>query len=302
MLEELLFEKEQHLLHPMKEWDADLCEKNADDGDWHALLEEPYKVWLQTPLRHGCNVTFCHRVSYMFGMPYLPDNIRSIHDGKLSTQFGYIAVQFLLHCCQNLRRGWAAPFVVKARGRSLTQDDTYLRREAFRDRKLTLITGDLNSSGTATRSTPCTSGCAVGERRNSAGSPQARPRGLRHQDLYWGVNAPRDSFRGSWRVCGSRLCWACMLCSNCSQDNPAAARFCSNCGHSLLRQTSAAATPSPEEYTPTHLAERVRRAGVSEGERKHVTVLFADLKNSTELLAARDPEEARALLDPCSSS
>ena len=35
-----------------------------------------------------------------------------------------------------------------------------------------------------------------------------------------------------------------------------------------------------------------------EGERKHVTVLFADLKGSLELLADRDPEEARALLDP----
>src|SRR5258705_1538730 len=35
-----------------------------------------------------------------------------------------------------------------------------------------------------------------------------------------------------------------------------------------------------------------------EGERKQVTVLFADLKGSMELLADRDPEEARRLLDP----
>jgi len=35
-----------------------------------------------------------------------------------------------------------------------------------------------------------------------------------------------------------------------------------------------------------------------EGERKQVTVLFADLKGSMELLADRDPEEARKLLDP----
>jgi class 3 adenylate cyclase/tetratricopeptide (TPR) repeat protein len=89
-----------------------------------------------------------------------------------------------------------------------------------------------------------------------------------------------------------------MICGSCTKDNPAGARFCSNCGHFLLREADAAEALAPYEYTPTHLAERVRRAGVSEGERKHVTVLFADLKNSTELLAARDPEEARALLDP----
>ena len=39
-----------------------------------------------------------------------------------------------------------------------------------------------------------------------------------------------------------------------------------------------------------------------EGERKQVTALFANLKGSMELLADRDPEEARRLLDPCSST
>jgi class 3 adenylate cyclase/tetratricopeptide (TPR) repeat protein len=56
---------------------------------------------------------------------------------------------------------------------------------------------------------------------------------------------------------------------------------------------------SPEAYTPTHLAERILTAKAAlEGERKQVTVLFADLKGSMELLADRDPEEARQLLDP----
>ena len=55
----------------------------------------------------------------------------------------------------------------------------------------------------------------------------------------------------------------------------------------------------PGAYTPRHLAEKIlsSRSGL-EGERKQVTVLFADLKGSLELLADRDPEEARALLDP----
>jgi class 3 adenylate cyclase len=62
-----------------------------------------------------------------------------------------------------------------------------------------------------------------------------------------------------------------------------------------------AATPfaSPESYTPKHLAEKILTSkSALEGERKQVTVLLADLKGSMELLADRDPEEARNLLDP----
>jgi class 3 adenylate cyclase len=56
------------------------------------------------------------------------------------------------------------------------------------------------------------------------------------------------------------------------------------------------ASPS---YTPAHLAERILHAkSALEGEPKQVTVLFADLKGSMELLADPDPEEARAILDP----
>ncbi|MEK7445670.1 MAG: adenylate/guanylate cyclase domain-containing protein, partial [candidate division NC10 bacterium] len=56
---------------------------------------------------------------------------------------------------------------------------------------------------------------------------------------------------------------------------------------------------SPEAYTPGHLAEKILTSKAAlEGERKLITVLFADLKSSLELLADRDPEEARTLLDP----
>jgi len=58
-------------------------------------------------------------------------------------------------------------------------------------------------------------------------------------------------------------------------------------------------SPSPNSYTPKHLAERILPSKAAlEGERKQVTVLFADLKGSMELLADRDPEDARKLLDP----
>src|SRR5262245_58347915 len=57
--------------------------------------------------------------------------------------------------------------------------------------------------------------------------------------------------------------------------------------------------PAPSSYTPPYLAEKILTSrSALEGERKQVTVLFADLKGSMELLAERDPEEARQLLDP----
>src|SRR2546428_5947270 len=56
---------------------------------------------------------------------------------------------------------------------------------------------------------------------------------------------------------------------------------------------------APLAYTPPHLAEKILTSrSALEGERKQVTVFFADLKGSMELLADRDPEEARQLLDP----
>ena len=59
------------------------------------------------------------------------------------------------------------------------------------------------------------------------------------------------------------------------------------------------AAPAPLAYTPPYLAEKILTSrSALEGERKQVTVLFADLKGSMELLAERDPEEARRFLDP----
>ena len=91
-----------------------------------------------------------------------------------------------------------------------------------------------------------------------------------------------------------------MQCGRCSSDNPAGAKFCGQCGARLAIGLGEGALPrfvAPERYTPKHLSERIlttKRA--LEGERKQVTVLFADLKGSMELLADRDPEEARRLL------
>jgi len=71
-------------------------------------------------------------------------------------------------------------------------------------------------------------------------------------------------------------------------------------GSAVMPSAAASATErTPSAYTPSHLAEKILTSkSALEGERKQVTVLFADLKGSMELLADRDPEEARQLLDP----
>ena len=97
--------------------------------------------------------------------------------------------------------------------------------------------------------------------------------------------------------CGRRLSVAC---ESCSTELPAGAKFCKECGAAVgSNQETPPPAPAPATYTPRYLAEKILSSrSALEGERKQVTVLFADLKGSTELLATRDPEEARTLLDP----
>jgi class 3 adenylate cyclase len=97
--------------------------------------------------------------------------------------------------------------------------------------------------------------------------------------------------------CGARLALAC---ASCGTELPGGARFCLQCGQAVGTGTALPSrSPAPDTYTPKHLAERIINSKAAlEGERKQVTVLFADLKGSMELLADRDPEEARKVLDP----
>jgi class 3 adenylate cyclase/tetratricopeptide (TPR) repeat protein len=88
-------------------------------------------------------------------------------------------------------------------------------------------------------------------------------------------------------------------CGKCGTELPGEARFCFSCGNSVQPVVATPRFDSPGAYTPKHLAERILTSKAAlEGERKQVTVLFADLKGSMELLADRDPEEARKILDP----
>jgi class 3 adenylate cyclase/tetratricopeptide (TPR) repeat protein len=106
-------------------------------------------------------------------------------------------------------------------------------------------------------------------------------------------NAAEMKFCGE---CGNRLT---VLCRECGARNAPAQKFCGQCGARLGSEASSRQFRSPDAYTPKHLAEKILTSKTAlEGERKQVTVLFADLKGSMELLADRDPEEARKLLDP----
>jgi class 3 adenylate cyclase len=85
------------------------------------------------------------------------------------------------------------------------------------------------------------------------------------------------------------------MCATCGAQLSPTAKFCSECG----QPSASPGLGTPEIYTPKHLAERILSSKVAlEGERKQVTVLFADVKGSMELFADRDPEEVRSLLDP----
>src|SRR5262249_50302256 len=105
----------------------------------------------------------------------------------------------------------------------------------------------------------------------------------------------------------AKYCMECaaplaLKCQACGAELPAQAKFCFECAHPVgaaAPAPAASAPPAPVSYTPPYLAERILTSrGALEGERKQVTVLFADLKGSMELLADRDPEEARRILDP----
>jgi len=100
-----------------------------------------------------------------------------------------------------------------------------------------------------------------------------------------------------------RFCGQCAApleagCPSCGAANPPGHKFCGQCA-APLEPSQPSRFLAPDSYTPKHLAERILTSkSALEGERKQVTVLFADLKGSMELLADRDPEEARKILDP----
>jgi len=101
--------------------------------------------------------------------------------------------------------------------------------------------------------------------------------------------------------CGARLDKAC---PNCGESNRYGAKFCRTCGQTTTESvTTSPATvpgvPAPDTYVPKYLAEKILASrNKLEGERKQVTVLFADIRGSTKLLEKLDPEEGQQIIDP----
>ena len=102
----------------------------------------------------------------------------------------------------------------------------------------------------------------------------------------------------------ARFCMQCgaglsRTCGRCATELGADAAFCSACGHPAPAFTPAARFAAPGAYTPRRLAAKILTSRAAlEGERKQVTILFADMKGSLALIADRDPEEVRTILDP----
>jgi class 3 adenylate cyclase len=108
---------------------------------------------------------------------------------------------------------------------------------------------------------------------------------------------------------GNRFCGGCgaalaLDCAQCQHENPPGNRFCGGCGAALgaVAASGAVRPPtaerSPRDYTPKHLAEKILRSkSALEGERKRVTVLFADIQHSMQMAEQLDPEEWHRILD-----
>jgi class 3 adenylate cyclase/tetratricopeptide (TPR) repeat protein len=104
---------------------------------------------------------------------------------------------------------------------------------------------------------------------------------------------------------GSRFCLRCgatldVTCRACGADLPGAARFCNRCGAAIAEAAAPAAARgrSPRDYTPKHLAEKILTQKTAlEGERKQVTVLFADVKGSLDMQEGIDAEEWHGIMD-----
>lgn len=101
------------------------------------------------------------------------------------------------------------------------------------------------------------------------------------------------------RECGAKLL---VVCPQCSSEVVPQDKFCGECGYDLRRPREALAIDynEPQSYTPKHLAEKILTSRSSiEGERKLVTVMFADVAGFTAMAEKLDPEQVHEIMDGC---
>jgi class 3 adenylate cyclase/tetratricopeptide (TPR) repeat protein len=96
--------------------------------------------------------------------------------------------------------------------------------------------------------------------------------------------------------CGAKLERACAACG---AGNAGAAKFCRQCGESLAPEPAGAGGDrDPRSYTPKHLADKILQSkSALEGERKQVTVLFADIKGSMDMQETIDAEDWHRIMN-----
>ena len=99
--------------------------------------------------------------------------------------------------------------------------------------------------------------------------------------------------------CGAKLE---LECPACKAKIPLEKKFCGECGHKLtpVSESLPVDYAQPQSYTPKHLAQKIlAHRSTIEGERKLVTVLFADVANYTSMSENLDPEEIHRIMDEC---
>src|SRR5262249_33358603 len=95
--------------------------------------------------------------------------------------------------------------------------------------------------------------------------------------------------------CGASLKAKCAICGF---ENTPTIKFCGECGKPLVEVSKPGPPPEARSYTPKHLAEKIlTNRSALEGERKQVTVLFADVKGSMDLSEQVDPEAWHKIMD-----
>jgi len=106
---------------------------------------------------------------------------------------------------------------------------------------------------------------------------------------------------------GTKFCGECgqkfeIKCPKCGFSNSPFFKFCGECGHQLTQPPEASRVDysAPQSYTPKHLAEKIltHRSSI-EGERKLVTVMFADVAGFTAMSEKLDPEDVHRIMDGC---
>jgi predicted ATPase/class 3 adenylate cyclase len=99
--------------------------------------------------------------------------------------------------------------------------------------------------------------------------------------------------------CGARME---RICPKCHAANPPQFKFCGECGQALHKPSLSSPInySEPRSYTPKFLADKIltSRSAV-EGERKLVTVMFADVAGSTSMSEKLDPEDVHRIMDGC---